>query len=160
MSFFTDLLSNNTSKKSLALPLVISAALLSACNGAPSNPDVKARQDMMKNWGDAMGVMGDMVKAPDTFDPEVFKEQAAFLANDAKNPWPHFEDESAVGHATKAVWSDADGFRSESENLQKVASELNAAAQNATSVADVEAEFKAVGGSCKSCHTDYKVKDD
>ena len=160
MSFFTELLSNNTSKKTLALPLVISAALLSACNGTTSNPDVKARQDMMKNWGDAMGVMGDMVKAPDTFDPEVFKEQAAFLANDAKNPWPHFEDENAVSHATEAVWSNADGFRSESDNLQKVTSELNAAAQNATSVADVEAEFKAVGGSCKSCHTDYKVKDD
>lgn len=32
----------------------------------------------MKSWGDAMGVMGDMVKAPDTFDAAVFKEQAAF----------------------------------------------------------------------------------
>lgn len=144
-----------------AVPLVLSAALLSACNGSVgSNADVSARQDIMKNWGDAMDVMGGMIKAPDTFDANSFKEQASFLAQDAKNPWPHFLDKAAKGHATDAVWSNAEGFQSKAADFEKVTAELNAAAQNAARAEDVQTQFKAVGGACKACHTEFKAKDD
>ena len=152
--------SNNKSFKSIVGVTLIAAALgLTACS-TPVDPDVKARQDTMKSWGDAMGVMGDMVKAPDTFDAAVFKEQASFLAEDAANPWSHFENQEAMGNATEAVWSNADGFSAEADNFQKVTAELNAAAQSATSVEDVQPAFGEVGASCKSCHTDFKVKKD
>ena len=152
--------SNNKSFKSIVSVTLIAAALgLTACS-TPVDPDVKARQDTMKSWGDAMGVMGDMVKAPDTFDAAVFKEQASFLAEDAANPWSHFENQEAMGNATEAVWSNADGFSAEADNFQKVTAELNAAAQSATSVEDVQPAFGEVGASCKSCHTDFKVKKD
>lgn len=147
------------SHRFLLVPALLTATLLSACS-PQSNPDVTARQDMMKNWGDAMGVMGDMMKAPDTFDAAVFKEQANFLAEDAKNPWKHFEDKDAVGNTTDAVWSNTEGFRAEAEKFQKATADLKAAADNATSIEQVQAPFKEVGGSCKSCHTDYKVKED
>jgi len=153
-------LSNNKSFKSIVGVTLIAAALgLTACSTSV-DPDVKARQDTMKSWGDAMGVMGDMVKAPDTFDAAVFKEQASFLAEDAANPWSHFENQEAMGNATEAVWSNADGFSAEADNFQKVTAELNAAAQSATSVEDVQPAFGEVGASCKSCHTDFKVKTD
>ena len=72
--------SNNKSFKSIVGITLMAAALgITACS-TPVDPDVKARQDTMKSWGDAMGIMGDMAEAPDTFDAEVFKEQAAFLA--------------------------------------------------------------------------------
>ena len=149
--------SNNKSFKSIVGVTLIAAALgLTACSTSV-DPDVKARQDSMKSWGDAMGVMGDMVKAPDTFDAAVFKEQASFLAEDAANPWSHFENQEAMGNATEAVWSNADGFSAEADNFQKVTAELNAAAQSATSVEDVQPAFGEVGASCKSCHTDFKV---
>ena len=152
--------SNNKSFKSIVGVTLIAAALgLTACS-TPVDPDVKARQDTMKSWGDAMGVMGDMVKAPDTFDAAVFKEQASFLAEDAANPWSHFENQEAMGNATEAVWSNADGFSAEADNFQKVTAELNAAAQSATSVEDVQPAFGEVCASCKSCHTDFKVKTD
>lgn len=152
--------SNNKSFKSIVGVTLIAAALgLTACSTSV-DPDVKARQDTMKSWGDAMGVMGDMVKAPDTFDAAVFKEQASFLAEDAANPWSHFENQEAMGNATEAVWSNADGFSAEADNFQKVTAELNAAAQSATSVEDVQPAFGEVGASCKSCHTDFKVKTD
>ncbi|MBP8046682.1 MAG: cytochrome c [Psychrobacter sp.] len=152
--------SNNKSFKSIVGVTLIAAALgLTACSTSV-DPDVKARQDSMKSWGDAMGVMGDMVKAPDTFDAAVFKEQASFLAEDAANPWSHFENQEAMGNATEAVWSNADGFSAEADNFQKVTAELNAAAQSATSVEDVQPAFGEVGASCKSCHTDFKVKKD
>lgn len=152
--------SNNKSFKSIVGVTLIAAALgLTACS-TPVDPDVKARQDTMKSWGDAMGIMGDMAEAPDTFDAEVFKEQAAFLAKDSANPWSHFENQEAMGNATEAVWSNADGFSAEADNFQKVTAELNAAAQSATSVEDVQPAFGEVGASCKSCHTDFKVKKD
>ena len=152
--------SNNKSFKSIVGVTLIAAALgLTACSTSV-DPDVKARQDSMKSWGDAMGIMGDMAEAPDTFDAEVFKEQAAFLAKEAANPWSHFEDAEAVGNAKEAVWSNADGFRAEAENFQKVTAELDAAAQTATSIDDVMPAFKPVGDSCKSCHTDFQVEKD
>ncbi|WP_105244701.1 c-type cytochrome [Psychrobacter sp. Marseille-P5312] len=146
-------------KSIFGIALMSTALGLTACSTSV-DPDVKARQDSMKSWGDAMGIMGDMAEAPDTFDAEIFKEQAAFLAEDAATPWSHFENQEAAGNATEAVWSNADGFRAEAENFQQATSELNAAAQTATSIDDVMPAFGQVGQSCKSCHTDFRVKND
>lgn len=144
-------------KSIFGITLMAAALGLTACS-SPTDADVKARQDSMKSWGDAMGVMGDMAKAPDTFDAAVFKEQAAFLAEDAATPWSHFENSEAMGKATEAVWSNADDFRAEAENFQKVTAELNVVAQNATSIDEVMPAFGPVGESCKSCHADFKAK--
>ena len=146
-------------KSIFGIALMSTALGLTACSTSV-DPDVKARQDSMKSWGDAMGVMGDMAEAPDTFDAEIFKEQAAFLAEDAATPWSHFENQEAAGNATEAVWSNVDGFRAEAENFQQATAELNAAAQTATSIDDVMPAFGQVGQSCKSCHTDFRVKND
>ena len=146
-------------KSIFGITLIAAALGLTACS-SPADPDIKARQDSMKSWGDATGIMGDMVKAPDTFDAEVFKEQAAFLAEDASKPWSHFENQEAVGNATDAVWSNVEEFRAEADNFQKVTADLNTAAQTATTVEDIHPAFKEVGASCKSCHTDFRAKKD
>ncbi len=139
-------LHRKTPIKSIFGIALMSAALgLTACS-APLDPDVKARQDIMKDYGDAMGIIGDMVKAPDTFDAELLKDQTSFLAEASQNPWAHFENQEAIGNATEAVWSDNASFVAESEKFQQVTAELN--------------NFKEVGASCKSCHTDFKVKTD
>ena len=152
--------SNNHLFKSIVSITLMAAALgLTACSTSV-DPDVKARQDSMKSWSDAMGIMGDMAEAPDTFDAEVFKEQAAFLAEDSANPWSHFENQEATGNATEAVWSNVDDFRAEADDFQKAAANLNTAAQTATSVDQVLPALGQVGDSCKSCHTDFKVKKD
>ena len=155
--------SNNSFKSIFGITLMAAALGLTACSpsaDAESNPDIQARQDSMKNWGDAMGVIGDMAKAPDTFDADVVKEQAAFLAKDSSMPWSHFENQENMGNATEAVWSNADGFRAEAENFQKVTANLSAAAQTATSMDDIKPAFGEVGASCKSCHTDFRAKDE
>ncbi|WP_201533964.1 c-type cytochrome [Psychrobacter immobilis] len=144
-------------KSIFGITLMATAVSLTACSN-PADSDVTARQDSMKSWGDAMGVMGDMAKAPNTFDAAVFKEQAAFLAEDASSPWSHFENQDATGNATEAVWSNADGFRAKSDNFEKATAELSAAAQTATSVDDVLPAFGQVGASCKSCHTEFRAK--
>ena len=150
--------SNKSLKSIFSITLMAAALGMTACSSPADDPDIKARQDSMKSWSDAMGVMGDMVKSPDTFDAAVFKEQASFLAEDASSPWSHFENQESMGHATEAVWTNANGFSAESDNFQKVTAELNAAAQTATSVSDVQPAFGAVGASCKSCHTEFKAQ--
>lgn len=151
---------NSHSLKSiLSLTLIGAALSLTACS-APLNPDVKARQDIMKSYGDAMGIMGDMVKAPDTFDADLLKNQTAFLAKASQDPWVHFENKEAVGNATEAVWANVDDFKARSEDFQKATAELNTVAQTANSVDDFKPAFAAVGKSCKACHTDFQVKDE
>ena len=144
-------------KSVVAMALISATVGLSACSQSAS-PDIKAREDIMKSWGDAMGIMGDMVKSPDTFDAEVFKEQAAYLSESADSPWVHFQDQEAKGGAMDTVWSDAEGFSSETNNFQQVTDALNQAAQNATSVEDVQPAFSEVGASCQSCHTEYRAE--
>ena len=138
---------------SVILPITL---ILSACSSTTKSTEVKDRQDIMSNWGDAIQVMGGMVKNPDTFDATKFQEEASFLASDASKPWGHFQDESNKGGATDAVWTDGAGFKAEADKLVQATAELNTAAQNANSAADVQAAFQNVGASCKSCHTTYK----
>lgn len=147
------------SKSILGITLMITALGLTACS-SPEDPDIKVRQDMMKNYSDAMTVMGGMVKEPDTFDAAVFQEQADFLAKESKNPWSHFGDQKSIGNATEAVWTNADEFKAEGEKFQLVTAELNTVAQTATSVDDIKPAFGAVGSSCKSCHTEFQAKTD
>lgn len=139
----------------ITLPLTLA---LTACSGG-SNPDVSARQDVMKDWKDAMSVMGGMAKAPETFDLAKFQENAKFLAESANKPWAHFADKNQLGEATDAVWVNATEFKAETENFQKVTAELNTTAQNATTLEEILPAFKPVGDSCQSCHEDFKKKD-
>ena len=141
---------------SIILPMGI---LLTACNGMNKSTDVKDRQDTMANWGDAMKVMGGMIKNPDTFDVAKFQQEASFLATDADKPWVLFQDSNAQGNATDAVWSDSAGFGAEADKLQQATAKLNSVAQTASSVTDVQAAFADVSASCKSCHTTYKQAD-
>ena len=140
----------------ITLPLTL---VLTACSGG-SNPDVSARQDVMKDWKDAMSVMGGMAKAPETFDLAKFQENAKFLAESANKPWAHFADKNQLGEATDAVWVNATEFKAETENFQKVTAELNTKAQNATTLEEILPALKPVGDSCQSCHEDFrKAKD-
>ncbi len=139
-----------------ALPLTLT---LAACSGG-TNPDVSARQDIMKDWKDAMDVMGGMAEAPDTFELANFQENAQFLAESANKPWAHFNDQNELGDATEAVWTNNDEFKAEADNFQQVTAELNTTAQSATNLDEILPALKPVGDSCKSCHEDFKKPND
>ena len=55
----TQVHSNKALKSIVGIALMSAALGLTACSSP--NPDVKARQDIMKNYGDSMKVMGGMV---------------------------------------------------------------------------------------------------
>lgn len=147
------------SKPILGVTLMSAVLGLSACS-SPADPDIQARQDIMKNYSDAMGIIGGMVKAPDTFDAALLQEQTSYLAEASKEPWVHFGNQDSMGNATEAVWTDNATFVAESEKFQQVTAQLNTVAQTATAVSDFQPAFGDVGASCKSCHTDFQVKTD
>lgn len=149
---------NKSLKSILGISIIAAALSLGACS--KPHPDVKARQDIMKNYGDAMKSLGGMVKEPDTFDAALLKEQAAFLEEESKNPWAHFENKEAVGNAKEAVWSNVDDFKARAEDFQQATVELNAVAQTATTADDIKPAVGGVGKSCKSCHDDFQVEKD
>jgi cytochrome c556 len=153
-------LDNFKSLKPMLAVAVLSATLgMTACSTSV-DPDVQARQDIMKNYGDAMGIMGSMLKEPNTFDAAILQDQTSYLAEASKEPWVHFGDPEAVGNATAAVWTDNETFIARSEEFQQASAQLNTVAQTATSTSDYQAAFSDVGASCKSCHTDFQVKTD
>lgn len=147
----------------ISTAMIASTLALTACSGgvtATQSEAVKSREDIMKNWKDAMEVMGGMVKNPDTFDAAKFQQEAQFLAEDANNAWVHFHDANDVGGATSAVWDDANTFQSEVDRYKKATNDLNNAAQGASTVADIQPAFGAVSESCKSCHKQFKAPDE
>ena len=119
---------------------------------------IEARENTMKDWKDATGLMGDMLDNPESFDAETFKEQAQYLAEDANSPWQHFMDAEEQYEGETALWiTNADEFEADAMAFKQATANLNTAAQTATSAADVQAEFADVKNSCKECHSTFKA---
>lgn len=152
----------------LFAPLAFATAAvitLTACNNtsteatAESNPtssDVASRQALMKDWRAANDILKGMTENPASFDAAVLKEQTSFLADSSSKMWSHFADASAKGNSTDAVWNDPTAFKAATDKFDAAVTALNAAAQTASSAADIEAALGQVGESCGSCHKVFK----
>lgn len=145
--------------KSLILTGLLPVTLfLAGCDTATTDSNVSARQDIMKNWKDAKGILDNMVKQPESFDAVKFKEEANFLAEDSSKAWEHFKSKDKIGGSTPAVWSNPEGFAEAAEKYQQAAAKLAAVAQNATAAEQVQVPLAELGDSCKSCHKEFKAK--
>lgn len=124
---------------------------------ASESTSIKARQDLMQDWRGANEAMKGMMENPASFDAATFKERADSIANSTAEMWKHFEgDANKGGQAQDAVWTDAAAFKAEVEKFNAAAAELSAAAANAKSHSDVEAQFGAMASTCGSCHKQFK----
>ena len=146
----------------IALASVLSAVVLTGCSNAATttaqdNPLIENRTKLMKDWRQANEGMKAMMENPATFDAATFKERADFIANTTTTMWTYFDGETAKGgDAQDAIWTDAAGFKAETEKFTAAANALAAAAATATSAADVEALYGKMASSCGSCHKVYK----
>lgn len=146
--------------------IALTALALTACGGdkstdtssaTSSNDDaVKARQALMKDWRAANDILKGMSDNPASFDATVAKEQAQFLADSSKEMWGHFADANQKGKSQDTVWSDAAGFKAATDKFNTAATALQAAAQTATQITDLEPAMGQVGESCGSCHKAFK----
>lgn len=138
--------------------LVLGAALLSAgvafAEGEATDPTVQARQALMKTVGMNTKILGDMAGGKTTFDAAGAAAAKAALAAAAADIAAKFETQ-ATDPATEAkpeIWTNWEDFVTKAAALKTAAEGLDA-----SSLDSVKAGMGAIGGSCKACHTAYRM---
>ncbi|QCO56022.1 cytochrome c [Pseudorhodobacter turbinis] len=140
--------------KALILGLTLTAGAAIAKEGV-ENPTVKARMDVMGIVGANTKVLGDMAQGKAAFDASAASAAQAALAAAAAEIPAVFEEEAddPVSEARPDIWMNMEGFVEKAEALETAAN-----AMDVSSVEGVQAGMGAIGGSCKSCHSDFRAK--
>jgi cytochrome c556 len=110
---------------------------------------------MQQNFGRVAAMAGG--KAP--FDAKVAAESAAVAEFTSKLPWEGFGPGTDKGD-TKAkpeIWSEKAKFDDEARKMQAEMTKLSAAAKSGN-LDSIKVAVNAVGGTCKSCHDDFRAK--
>jgi cytochrome c556 len=139
--------------KTLLVGAILAAGVAAAKEGV-QDPTVKARMELMGVIAMNTKVLGDMAGGKTAFDAAAAEAaKAAMVAASAEIP-ARFEAQATdpVSEAKPEIWSNWDAFT-------KNAGALNAAATalDASSVDGVKAGMGAIGGSCKDCHTSFRM---
>ncbi len=139
-------------------PLILASAILAStaavAHSDATNPAVIARMDAMKAIGGAMKTLSTMAKGEMEFDATAGNGALETMAMKAAEIPALFEAQESdpESEASDAIWTNWDDFVAKAGAL-----EAGAKSVTITSADDIGAAMGAVGGSCKSCHTAYKL---
>lgn len=149
MKFFTKYIT-----RTLVISLVITAGVAVAKEGV-QDPTVKARMDLMGINGKSAKTLGQMAKGEVPFDAAAAEAAKADLIATAAQIAAKFETPATdpVSEALPVIWTNWDGFTANAAALGKAA-----AALDASSLEGVQAGMGAIGGACKECHTNFRLK--
>lgn len=119
-----------------------------------TDPDVIARQTLMKEMGGAAKALGDMAGGKTAFDAAAAATAKATIVDHAGQIGAKFEKNPTDpgSEAKPEVWSNWDDFLKDAKALEVAATALDTA-----SAETVGAGMAGVGGACKACHTDYRM---
>ncbi|MFN0262818.1 c-type cytochrome [Tepidamorphus sp. 3E244] len=143
------------------LTLLATAGILAGgiAAAAASDDPIADRQMMMKNTGAAIGTLAKMAKGEMEFDATA-ANLAVRTMNNAAIGFVHlFPEDSMEGGDTEAgpkIWEDMAGFVEKARAMETVTAD--AIAFPAESLDDVKEQLGKIGGTCKACHDDYRVK--
>jgi len=141
---------------------IAAAALgLAALGGAAlahegvQNEAVKARMMLMDNIKDAVGVLGGMAKGEMAFDAaKADAAKEALIRHSAEIPAAfEAEEMDPKSEARPEIWENWEDFVGKAEALGAAAGELDTSDQ-----AWMGPGMGKIGGACKACHEDYRVK--
>ncbi|MCE8519392.1 cytochrome c [Ruegeria pomeroyi] len=139
------------------IPLVVALFTASAAlaHSGVSNPAVKARMHAMMQIADNTKILGAMAKGEAPFDADEARAAAAAIAAHAASVPTLFmaEEHDPKSEALPAIWQDFDTFGQRSEALTLAAAE---AAGTIETEADLKPALARIGGTCKSCHQDFR----
>lgn len=147
----------------LIIAIVAAGVASAALAQAPSVADqIKARQTGMKSIGAAFKGLRDQMGG--TADPVAVKRHAGVLAGHSPKVGDWFGPGTAGAPGVKtaalpAIWTRNADFRQAAAALDVEARKMLALA-NAGDMAGVGGQIRALGGTCKGCHDDFKAKDD
>ena len=143
----------------IALTAAVSALLTFApahdARSDATDPDVIARQDVMKTIGAQTKILGDMAKGDVAFDAAAAQAAATTMAEAAANIPTVFETEAddAESKALAVIWANWDDFTTKGEALETAATN---AATSITDAASLGPAMGQIGGTCRACHQDYR----
>lgn len=128
----------------------------SAVLAEATDPNVKARQALMKEQAAHTKVLGDMATSKAPFDAAIAEtERAALVVSATKIP-AVFETQGGADPESEAkpeIWTNWDDFVAKGKALETAAT-----AADVTSLEALQASMTAIGGSCGGCHEVYRVK--
>lgn len=92
------------------------------------------------------------------FDAKAAAEYAELAALMGKQPWQAFGPGTEGGRAKAEIWTQNAKFKQQADDMQVNLGKL-AAASKTGNLDAIKAAVKATGGSCKSCHDDFRNKE-
>lgn len=123
--------------------------------GERTDPNAKARSDLMRDIGKNIGVLGDIAGGKAAYDAAAAEAAKAALIADAAAIEATFKDQGAADPASEAkpeIWANWDEFLADAKKLGDAATAMDVA-----SVETIGAGMGALGGACKDCHTDFRA---
>ena len=138
--------------------VVIGAVLISGAafaKGDRTDPNAKARSDLMRVVGQNTGILGDMAGGKTPHDAAAAEAAKAALIEAAGQIETAFKDQGAADPASEAkaeIWTNWEGFLADAKVLGDAAG-----AMDVSSAETIGAGMGALGGACKDCHTDFRA---
>jgi cytochrome c556 len=128
------------------------------------NPVVEARQGYFKLLGLEMGALAGMAKGEVEYDAAAAEAHAAdivtlstYTMDDLFAPGTSNADLPGETRALPAIWENMDDIQTKRQALDAAAQELAAIAGDGR--AALGSAVGKLGGTCKSCHDDYRAED-
>ena len=140
------------STKALVLGLTMVAGVAIAAEA--TDPTVKARQELMDTIAMNTGILGKMAGGETPFDAAAAEGAKAALAAASTEIAAKFEPQASDPKSTSKpeIWSNWEDFVVKAGALT-----AGAEAMDATTLEGVQAGMGAIGGSCRDCHTSYRI---
>ena len=123
--------------------------------GDRTDPNAKARSDLMRDIGKNIGILGDMAGGKAAYDATAAEGAKAAIVEAAGKIEATFKDQGAADPASEAkpeVWTNWDEFLADAKKLEEAVGALDVA-----SAESIGAGLGAVGGACKDCHTEFRI---
>lgn len=134
-------------------------ALLTAgaafAEGDRTDPNAIARSDLMKVIGKNTGILGGMAKGETAHDAAAAEGAKAAIIEAAGKIEATFMEQGGADPASEAkpeIWANWDAFLEDAKMLGDAAAAIDVA-----SAESIGAGMGALGGTCKDCHTDFRV---
>lgn len=138
--------------------VVIGAVLMSGAafaKGDRTDPNAKARSDLMRVVGKNTGILGDMAGGKVAYDAAAAEAAKVALVEAAGQIETAFKDQGAADPASEAkpeIWTNWEEFLADAKVLGDAA-----AAMDVSSAETIGAGMGALGGACKDCHTEFRI---
>ena len=140
--------------KAFAIGAVLAAGAAYAQED-PTDPNAIARAELMKLVGMNTGVLGGMASGKDPYDAAKAEAAKAALVEAAARIETDFAEQGGadpVSEAKPEIWSNWEDFLVKAKAMGDAAGAVDVSSAEA-----IGAGMGAIGGTCKDCHSDYRV---